>query len=122
MKTAVGNKNKICRECKCRECKYHDSPFTDEPCWTCTDQDCKFEPKEPEPVRRPKLMPGPAPYYDHAFSEIPEKIRVSFDDGQTAVYELRTEQPHPLVLRNIEIMRETKKKITYINQPARRRK
>lgn len=78
--------------------------------------------KEPELVRRPKLMPGPAPYYDHAFSEIPEKIRVSFDDGQTAVYELRTEQPHPLVLRNIEIMRETKKRITHINQPLRRRK
>lgn len=67
-------------------------------------------------------MPGPAPYYDHAFSEIPEKIRVSFEDGQTAVYELRTEQPHPLVIKNIEIMRETKRKIQYINQPARRRR
>lgn len=62
--------------------------------------------------------------YEHEFSRHPEKIRISFKDGSTAVYDLHTDQPHPLVLKNIEIMKETKKKIAqgYVNQPLRRRR
>ena len=62
--------------------------------------------------------------YEHEFSRHPEKIRVSFRDGSTAVYDLRTNQPHPLVLKNIEIMKETKQNIKqgYVNNPRRRRK
>ena len=75
-------------------------------------------------MNRPKMMDKPAPIYDFDFSEIPDHIRIGFSNGSTAVYDLRTVQPHPLVVKNIEIMRETKKKITmgYVNQPARRRK
>ena len=75
-------------------------------------------------MNRPKLMDKPAPIYDFEFSEIPDHVRISFKDGRTAVYDLRTDQPHPLVLKNIEIMEETKKKITqgYVNQPERRRR
>lgn len=62
--------------------------------------------------------------YEHEYSRHPDKIRVSFKDGSTAVYDLHMDQPHPLVLKNIEIMEATKKKITqgYVNQPVRRRR
>lgn len=75
-------------------------------------------------MNRPEMLPKPAPIYDFEFSEIPDHVRISFRGGRTAVYDLRTEQPHPLVVRNIEIMQETKKKITmgYVNQPRRRRR
>ena len=74
--------------------------------------------------KRPEILPKPATVYEHEYSEIPERIRVSFSDGRTAVYELRVDQPHPLVIKNIEIMKETKKKITmgYVNQPEIRRR
>ena len=31
---------------------------------------------------------------------IPEKIRVRFSDGRTAVYDLRVEQPRPVITEN----------------------
>ena len=72
-------------------------------------------------MNRPELLPKPAPIYDYEFSEIPDHVRISFKGGRTAVYDLRTEQPHPLVIENIEIMKTTKKKIQgYVNQPERR--
>ena len=73
---------------------------------------------------RPEVLPKPLPIYDHDGSVHPDHIRVSFEDGSTAMYDLRVEQPHPLVIKNIEIMRETKKKITqgYVNYPMRRRR
>ena len=75
-------------------------------------------------MNRPEMLPKPAPIYDFEFSERPDHVRISFRGGRTAVYDLRTEQPNPLVVRNIEIMQETKKKITlgYVNQPLRRRR
>ena len=45
-------------------------------------------------MNRPKMLPNPAPYYWFDFSLIPDQIRVSFEDGTTAVYDLRCEQPH----------------------------
>ena len=73
---------------------------------------------------RPAILSMGVPQYEHECSRYPETIRVSFFDGHTEIYEIRTQQPHPLVLKNIEIMKETKKKITqgYVNQPARRRR
>lgn len=75
-------------------------------------------------MNRPTMMDKPAPIYDFDFSEIPDHVRISFSNGNTAVYDLRSVQPHPLVIKNIEIMKETKKKITqgYVNQPVRRRR
>ena len=71
---------------------------------------------------RPEILDGPLPIYEHDWSVIPEKVRICFADGHTAVYALQTDLPHPLVMKNIEIMKETKKKIGYINQPQRRRR
>lgn len=75
-------------------------------------------------AERPKPLPGVVSYYDHATSFHPDRIRMSFSDGSTAVYEIRHDQPHPLVLKNIEIMKETKQNIKqgYVNNPRRRRK
>ena len=76
--------------------------------------------REKKKEKRPEILPKPVPVYEHEFSEIPEKIRVCFSDGQTAVYELRTEQPHPVIIENIRIIR--KWKTGYVNQPEIRRR
>lgn len=75
-------------------------------------------------MSRPKMLPNPAPLYDHDFSEIPDHVRISFEGGKTAVYDLRTNMPHPLVTKNIEIINTTERIIKqgYVNQPLRRRR
>lgn len=69
---------------------------------------------------RPGILPKVLPMYEHEYSEIPERIRVSFEGGKTAVYELRVEQPAPVIIENIKIIRKWKQ--GYINQPVRRRR
>ena len=71
---------------------------------------------------RPRALPEVVVYYDHEYSEKPDRMRVSFSDGSSAVYELRIEQPqpHPLIVENIQIIRRMKP--TYNNQPIRRRR
>ena len=43
----------------------------------------------------PKPMPEPAVYYDRPESRYPDKIRLSFPDGKTIVYDRRIKQPSP---------------------------
>ena len=50
----------------------------------------------------PGILPGIVTYFDHECSRIPDRIRVSFEDGTTAVYELKIEQPHPIIAENIK--------------------
>ena len=69
---------------------------------------------------RPKPLAEVVPYYDHDFSKHPDHIRVSFADGSTAVYDLRTDQPHPIIVENIRIIRKWKQ--GYVNRPERRRR
>lgn len=69
---------------------------------------------------RPEPLAEVVPYYDHEFSKHPDHIRVSFADGSTAVYDLRMDQPHPIITENIRIIRKWKQ--GYVNQPARRRR
>ena len=64
-------------------------------------------------------MQSAVPVYDRESSEYPEMIRVSFSDGSTAVYELRVEQPAPVIIENIKIIRKWKQ--GYVNKPMRRR-
>ena len=68
---------------------------------------------------RPEILPKPVPEYKHEFSKHPESVRLSFDDGSTAIYDLRVEQPAPVILENIKIIRRMKQ--GYVNQPPRRR-
>ena len=69
---------------------------------------------------RPEMLPEAVPHYEHDFSVHPDSVRISFSDGSTAVYDLRVEQPHPVILENIRIIRRMKQ--GYVNQPARRRR
>ena len=69
---------------------------------------------------RPVMLDKPLPCYEHNSSIYPEKIRVSFEDGKTMVYEIRTEQPAPIIMENIRIIRKWKQ--GYVNQPEIRRR
>ena len=70
--------------------------------------------------KRPELLPAPVPIYEHTDSEIPERVRVSFTNGTSAIYDLHTEQPAPQVVESIRIIRRMKQ--GYVNQPMRRRR
>ena len=70
--------------------------------------------------KRPMMLPVPLPIYEHPDSEIPDKVRISFSNGTSAVYELHVDQPAPVILENIRIIRRMKQ--GYVNQPARRRR
>ena len=70
--------------------------------------------------RRPELLPVPLPIYEHTDSEIPEKVRISFTNGTSAIYELHVDQPAPQIMENIRIIRKMKQ--GYVNQPMRRRR
>ena len=66
---------------------------------------------------RPKMLPEPVLYYDHDWSEHPDSVRISFDDGSTAVYDIRVEQPHPIIRENIRIIRRMQ-----VGYPTKRRR
>lgn len=53
------------------------------------------------------MLPEPAGYYDRTESIYPDRVRISFEDGHTEVYDRRVNQPEP---------------VTYNNQPMRRRR
>ena len=76
--------------------------------------------REKRKQRRPQMLPEPVPVYERDDSVIPERVRVSFENGQTAVYDLHTDQPAPVIMENIRIIRKWKQ--GYVNQPARRRR
>ena len=75
--------------------------------------------REREKGKRPQPMDKVVPHYEHEWSEKPDWIRVSFEDGSTAVYILKVEQPAPVIIENIKIIRKWKQ--GYVNQPERRR-
>lgn len=56
---------------------------------------------------RPVVLPEPMPYYDRSSSQYPDRIRVSFADGHTEIYNRRISYPTPG---------------EYVNYPQRRRK
>ena len=69
-------------------------------------------------VLRPRMLDKPLEIYDYEFSKYPDRIRVSFADGRTFMYDIRTEQPHPVIMENIRIIRRMKNGY----QPRRRRR
>lgn len=58
--------------------------------------------------RRPAPLPKPATYYDKTESKYPDRVRVSFMDGHTEVYDRRANQPE--------------QQLIYINAPYPRRR
>lgn len=51
-------------------------------------------------------LPEVVPIYEHEHDGHPDALRVSFEDGSTAVYEIRRNQPHPMTIKSIEIIRK----------------
>ena len=45
--------------------------------------------------RRPSALPEPATYYDRPESKYPDRVRLSFADGHTEIYDRRVNQPRP---------------------------
>ena len=45
--------------------------------------------------KRPKVLPNVVPNYDHAWSNYPDSVRVSFENGQTLKYVVDAQQPEP---------------------------
>jgi len=66
---------------------------------------------------RPAMMPMGVTYYKGKHSRYPEKVRVSFQDGNTFIYEMRTEQPAPVVVEKVEIIQP----VVGYPKPRRRR-
>ena len=55
--------------------------------------------------KRPEVLPEPLPIYETVYSEIPDRVRISFSNGTSAIYDLHTDQPAPVILENIRIIR-----------------
>lgn len=68
---------------------------------------------------RVAMLPEIVAHYEHPGSRIPDWVRISFADGSTAVYEVRTEQPAPQIMKSIRIIRKWKTGYQY-QQPRRR--
>ena len=71
--------------------------------------------------KRPQILDKVVPIYDEDHnSRLPDSIRVSFEDGTTAVYDIHVDQPHPACIESITIIRKWNN--GYNNQPMRRRR
>lgn len=110
---------------RCSNCKHFFKKQYEEPCVYCLTEPefIKWEPEEKMQIKeekRPELLPKPYPIYERPESEIPERVRISFANGTSAVYELHVDQPAPVIMENIKIIRRMKQ--GYINQPVRRRR
>ena len=70
--------------------------------------------------QRPEILGKVVPIYEHDYSVLPEKIRVLFMDGRTMIYDIHVDQPAPVIVQNIKLIRKMKQ--GYVNQPNRRRR
>lgn len=52
-------------------------------------------PKRTDRHKKPEMLPEPAAYYDRQGSRYPDRIRISFADGHTEIYDRRVNQPRP---------------------------
>ena len=69
--------------------------------------------------QRPEILGEVVPIYEHDYSVLPDRIRVLFTDGRTMIYDIHIDQPAPVILENIKIIRRMKQ--GYVNKPLRRR-
>lgn len=67
---------------------------------------------------RPEMLPFPAPTY--GFGKYPERVRVGFVDGHTAVYDAPVKQPPPRFFSDQEIERMKKTEGSYQYKGARK--
>lgn len=127
------------KEKNCITCRYWELPLGASPCRECLmlgdDYEKYWEPKEAENEekkeekgkeeiklkKRPALLAIPVPIYERTESEIPEKVRISFTNGTSAIYMLHVDQPKPLVMESIRIIRKWRSEGYQYVPPRRRR-
>ena len=69
------------------------------------------------PEKRPEVLPQVVPYYKGKHSRYPEQVRISFKDGNTFVFEMKVEQPAPVIVEKVEIIQP----VVGYPKPRRRR-
>lgn len=57
---------------------------------------------------RPEILDKVVPIYEHEYSVLPDRIRVLFADGRTMIYDIHMDQPAPVIIENIRIIRRMK--------------
>lgn len=57
---------------------------------------------------RPEILDKVVPIYEHEYSVLPDRIRVLFADGRTMIYDIHMDQPAPVIIENIRIIRKMK--------------
>ena len=67
-------------------------------------------------MERPEVLPKVVPTYRGKHSRYPEQVRVSFKDGNTFIFEMRAEQPAPVIAEEVEVID------IRIGYPVRRRR
>lgn len=67
---------------------------------------------------RPEILDKVVPIYEHEYSVLPDRIRVLFADGRTMIYDIHMDQPAPVIIENIRIIRKMKEGYKY--KPRRR--
>lgn len=60
--------------------------------------------------KRPDMLPKPAAHYEGSHSRIPEAVRISFTDGTSAIYQLKSQETQRLVMTCIDTIRKWNKK------------
>ena len=114
------------REWPCRECIELIDDFDNPRCWEPNEAENeeKEEEKGKEEIKlekRPALLALPVPIYERTDSEIPEKVRISFTNGTSAIYAMQVDQPKPLVMESIRIIRKWRSEGYQYVPPRRRR-
>ena len=115
----------------CLNCRFCDNDIDTVPCPGCLNKG-GFQKWEPDGIhaksdqdkkqhKRPQPLPTPVYIFDREDSQIPDRIRVSFSDGTTAVYTLHVDQPKPLVMESIRIIRKWRSEGYQYVPPRRRR-
>lgn len=69
---------------------------------------------------RPEMLAGVLPYYESDISVYPEKVRVSFKDGKTIIYDTTMIQPHELIQENIRIIHKIQQQMDEWKRRRRR--
>ena len=67
-------------------------------------------------MERPEVLQKVVPTYRGKHSRYPEQVRVSFKDGNTFIFEMRAEQPAPVIAEEVEVID------IRIGYPVRRRR
>ena len=125
-------------ERNCLTCRHVDLSIRQSPCKECVSEDRRYRYWEPDETedeekkeekgkkeiklkKRPEMLAIPVPIYERTDSEIPEKVRISFTNGTSAIYVLHVDQPKPLVMESIRIIRKWRREGYQYVPPRRRR-